>query len=188
MTYRWTTKDLDDLETFYREEVAPEMREEGLAPEREQPPYAWMTEHGFSEFIKSLRRDHDLTPTEFYDRLNVGAEDEDDYWKIEHGSSRAVLNEYIDELLNRRGHPETTVMPVRSRLILLPRFSREAFRGRFRVLQRESLRSVCAVSAVVGSHAGSMVKRVQSVTSSPIRQSKPTDCTAFQGNRATRSD
>ena len=116
MTYRWTTKDLDDLEAFYWEEVAPAMRKDDLDPEQEQPPYAWMTKHGFSGFINSLQRDHDLTPTEFYDRLDVGAEDNEDYWGLDHDPTRTVLDEYVDELLDRRGHPETTVMPVRSRL------------------------------------------------------------------------
>ena len=116
MTYRWTTRDLEDLEAFYWEEVAPAMREDGLNPECEQPPYVWMTEHGFSGLVKALRRDHDLTPTEFYDQLNVGAEDDEDYWGLNHDLTRAVLDEYVDELLDRRGHPETTAMPVRSRL------------------------------------------------------------------------
>jgi integrase len=116
MTYRWTTKDLDDLEAFYWEEVAPVMREEDLDPKRERPPYAWMTERGFSGFIKALQRDHDLTSTEFYDRLNIGTEGEDDYWKLGHGSTRSILDKYVNELLDRRGHPETTVMPIRSRL------------------------------------------------------------------------
>jgi hypothetical protein len=61
MTYRWTTKDLDDLEAFYRNEVAPTMREDDLDPETDRPSYEWMTEHGFSGCIKALRRDHDLT-------------------------------------------------------------------------------------------------------------------------------
>jgi integrase len=116
MTYRWTTKDLDDLKAFYWQEVAPAMHEDDLDPERDQPPYAWMAEHGFSGLIKALRRDHDLTPTEFYERLDVGSEDGDDYWELNHDPTRSVLGEYVNELLNRRGHPETTVMPIRSRL------------------------------------------------------------------------
>jgi integrase len=116
MTYRWTTKDLDDLEAFYWSEVAPVMREDGLDPEADHPSYEWMTEHGFSGFIKALRRDHDLTPTEFYERLDVGSDDGDGYWELDHNSTRSILDDYIDELLTRRGHPETTVMPIRSRL------------------------------------------------------------------------
>ena len=116
MTYHWTTKDLDDLEAFYWEEVVPVMREDGLDPECDRPPYTWMTEHGFSGFIKALRRDHGLPPTRFYDRLGIGAEGKEDYWRLNHDPTRSVLNEYVNELLNRRGHPETTVMPIRSRL------------------------------------------------------------------------
>jgi integrase len=116
MSYRWTTKDLDDLQAFYWTEVAPVMREDDLDPEADRPPYTWMTKHGFSGFIKALRRDHDLTPTEFYDQLDVGRDSGDDYWELDHDSTRSILDDYVDELLDRRGHPETTVMPIRSRL------------------------------------------------------------------------
>lgn len=116
MSQRWTTKDLDDLEAFYWNGVAPEMREDDLDPEADRPPYTWMTKHGFSGLIKALRRDHDLTPTEFYDRLDVGRDNAGDYWELDNDSTRSILDDYVDELLDRRGHPETTVMPIRSRL------------------------------------------------------------------------
>src|SRR5699024_476370 len=109
MSYRWTTKNLDDLEAFYWNEVATTMREEDFDPEADRPPYEWMTEHGFSGLIKALRRDHDLTPTEFYDRLDIGSDNGHDYWELDHDSTRSILDEYVDELLDRRGHPETTV-------------------------------------------------------------------------------
>jgi integrase len=116
MSHRWTTKDLNDLEAFYWEEVAPPMREDGFDPEADRPSYEWMTKHGFSGLIKTLRRDHDLTPTEFYERLDVGSDDGDGYWELDHNPTRSILDDYIDELLTRRGHPETTAMPIRSRL------------------------------------------------------------------------
>jgi integrase len=75
-----------------------------------------MTDEIFTgQHIKALRRDHDLTPTEFYERLDVGSED-DDYWGLDHDLTRSIFDDYVDELLDRRGHPETTVMPIRSRL------------------------------------------------------------------------
>ena len=75
MTYRWTTNDLKDLEAFYQKEVAPAMRADGLNPECERPPYAWMTENGFSGLIKALWRDHDLTLEREFERevVIVGA-------------------------------------------------------------------------------------------------------------------
>jgi integrase len=116
MSYRWTTKDLDDLEAFYWNKVAPVMREDDLDPEADRPPYEWMAKQGFSGLIKALRRDHDLTPTQFYDRLDIGRDDGGDYWKLNHNPTRSILDDYVDELLDRRGHPATTVMPIRSRL------------------------------------------------------------------------
>jgi integrase len=112
---RWTTKDLADLVDFYWDELAPAMRADGYDPEREHPPYSWVVERGFSGFITCLRRDHDLTPGEFYES-EVGVRDRDDYWRIDHGPTRTALERYVHELRERRGHPETTVVPIRSRL------------------------------------------------------------------------
>lgn len=117
MSHQWTTKDLDALERFYDDDVTATMQADGLSPSSETPTYSWMVENGFSGFIKALRRDHDLTPTEFYTRIGAGdADEENEYWGVGHDLVRDILDSYIDELLNRRGHPETTVYPLRSRL------------------------------------------------------------------------
>jgi hypothetical protein len=69
MTYRWTTKDLDDLEAFYWTEIAPVMQEDDLDPEADRPPHGWMTEHGFSGVTSSLPY---RSPTHRGERLRVG--------------------------------------------------------------------------------------------------------------------
>ena len=112
---RWSTKDRSDLVDFYWDEIAPAMRADGFDPEREHPPYSWIVERGYSGLVTCLRRDHDLTPAEFYESV-VGIEKREDYWGIDHEPTRTALDRYVRELRDRRGHPETTVAPVRSRL------------------------------------------------------------------------
>jgi len=73
-------------------------------------------------------------------------------------------------------------------LILLPWFSKEAYHGRFPVLQRKPLRSICAVSAVLGAPVGLSVKHVQAAVSPRARQPKPADSTAISRNNATPSN
>lgn len=112
----WTTKSLQDLEHLYWTEMATKLRADGFDPLDEQPPYEWLVENGYSGLIRALRRDHDLTPTEFYvDVLGIEPDD-DPYWPIKHEEMIGALEAYLDELRNRRDHPETTVGTIRSRL------------------------------------------------------------------------
>lgn len=52
------------------------MEDDGRDPELKQPLYAWVCDQGFGGFIKALRQDHNLTPTEFYDRIEIGSEED----------------------------------------------------------------------------------------------------------------
>lgn len=114
--YRWTDKDEDDLETFYWQEIAVEMRADGLDPATETPPYQWLVEHGYSGFIDYLKREFDATPGEFYENCDLPPEATDGYWGLGHDPTRTALESYVEELGRRRDHPETTVAPIRSRL------------------------------------------------------------------------
>ena len=114
--YRWIDKDEDDLETFYWQEIAVEMRADGLEPATETSPYQWLVEHGYSGFIDYLKREFDSTLGEFYEDRDLPPEATDDYWGLDHDPTRTALESYVEELGRRRDHPETTVAPIRSRL------------------------------------------------------------------------
>lgn len=114
--------DLDDFETFYREEIAPALRDDpeiDADPERETPTYAWL-KRNYSGFVERLRRDHDLSPGDFYDAVDLppSEEDRDDEsdWGIDHEPTVRALEDYLEELERDRGRAETTVGPRRSRL------------------------------------------------------------------------
>lgn len=115
--YRWTDKSLDDLEEFYWREIAPSLRRDGFDPSTDRPPYQWMREQGFGGFIEALRRDHGLTPTQFYDHIDVGDEP-GEYWGFVNDKvTRDLLEEWIEsELLDRKERPQTGVRSIRSRL------------------------------------------------------------------------
>lgn len=111
---------LDDFETFYYEEIAPSLRADpdvGTDPDRETPTYAWL-KNNFSGFVERLRRDHDLSPGDFYDAVGLppNPDDTDDAWRICHESTTRGLEDYLEELERDRGRAATTVGPRRSRL------------------------------------------------------------------------
>jgi len=111
---------LDDFETFYREEIVPALRADAdvdADPDRETPTYAWIKEN-FSGFVERLRRDHDLSPGEFYEEVGLPPDpaEADPEWGIDHDPTIRGLEDYLEELERDRGRAETTVGPRRSRL------------------------------------------------------------------------
>lgn len=115
-----TFEDLAEFAAFYREEIRPAIETDAdlaIDPERETPPYRWLKAN-YSGFVERLRRDHDLSPGEFYDAVGLPPESEDDEgpWGIDHEPTVAALEDYLEELAQDRGRAETTVGPRRSRL------------------------------------------------------------------------
>lgn len=114
-------ENLDEFEAFYREEIVPAIDADpdiDIDPQRETPTYRWLKTH-YSGFVERLRRDHDCSPGEFYDAVDLppaGADDDDTPWGICHEATTAVLDEYVDELQHDRGRAATTVGPRQSRL------------------------------------------------------------------------
>ncbi|NHN61613.1 MULTISPECIES: tyrosine-type recombinase/integrase [Halorussus] len=112
---------LDDFERFYREEIAPALRDDPDAdvdPDRETPTYAWL-KRNYSGFVERLRRDYDLSPGDFYDAVGLppsGDDDDEGDWGIDHEPTAQALDDYLEELERDRGRAETTVGPRRSRL------------------------------------------------------------------------
>ena len=116
--YRWSEKSLEELEEFYWDEIATEMRHNGLVPDEEWPRYRWLVDHGFSGLDYALREHHDLTLREFFvDVVGVAEPNRstDDYdWDIEHAATIRALEGYLrdgrwknlaDETLStRRSH------------------------------------------------------------------------------------
>lgn len=112
--------DLDDFGTFYREEIAPALRGDpdiDTDPDRETPTYVWLKSN-FSGFVERLRRDHDLSPGEFYDAVDLppDPDETDNGWGIGHEPTIQGLEDYLEELERDRGRAKTTVGPRRSRL------------------------------------------------------------------------
>jgi len=114
--YRWSGKDLDDLEQFHYDEIQPAMAADGLETD-EPPAYTWLAQNGFSGFIDYLKREHGLTVGDFYDDYGPDApEDTASFGFIDHDRTRTLLNEYLYELEHDRNRAETTVKTRRSRL------------------------------------------------------------------------
>lgn len=97
---RWSHKSLDDLERFYWDEIAPELRREGRTPDEEYPSYRWLVEHGYSGLQKALRRDHDRTLPEFFeDDIGIPGDDSDGYdWGIDNERTIQALEGYLNDV------------------------------------------------------------------------------------------
>ncbi|WP_321113147.1 integrase [Halorussus salinisoli] len=115
-TTRYATMDRDDCETFYQDEIAPEMRAADLDPDRETPSYAWLNRK-FPGFVKHLKRSFDLSPGDFYDECGMPPEQDGDgapFAFVGHGATREAIEEYLAELSDRRGRAAATVSTRRS--------------------------------------------------------------------------
>lgn len=111
---------LDDFETFYHEEIVPALRADSdidADPVSETPTYTWLKAN-YSGFVERLRRDHDLSPGQFYDVVGLppNTNGENDSWEICHEPTIRGLEDYLEELDRDRGRAATTVGPRRSRL------------------------------------------------------------------------
>ena len=78
--------------------------------------YAWLRRN-FSGFVERLRRDHDLSPGDFYDAVSLppNPDEADDAWGICYEPTIRGLEDYPEELEPDRGRAATTVGPRRSR-------------------------------------------------------------------------
>lgn len=113
---RWSTKDLDDLEGLYWDEIAPAMYADGLDPETEPPTYQWLADNGYRGLEYALREHHDYTVQSFFtEHVGIG-ETPGFEWEISHEPTLNELTAYIEHLKTRKQRQESTVNTIRSRL------------------------------------------------------------------------
>lgn len=113
---RYSTMEFEDCEVFYREVVQPRMRTDGLDPDTESPPYAWMSEH-YRGFIAHLSRNFDRSLGDFYDDIGVPPEpevEEGPFAFVEDSPTRVALEAYLEELHDRQRRATSTIDTRRS--------------------------------------------------------------------------
>lgn len=113
---------IDDLSQFYTSEIVDAIRSDtdlNIDPTRETPPYRWLKSN-YSGFVERLRREHNLSPGEFYDATDLPPDLPNNSsswaWELDHDLTTTVLDEYITELEYDRGRASSTVQSRRSRL------------------------------------------------------------------------
>ncbi|NLV07996.1 tyrosine-type recombinase/integrase [Haloarcula rubripromontorii] len=111
---RYSTMDLTDCKSFYRETVVPAMKDDGLNPTVETPTYAWLNRQ-FPGFVKHLQRRFDLSPGQFYDEIGVPeAPIESGSFEFLADNTQQAVEEYLAELSTRRGRADATIDTRRS--------------------------------------------------------------------------
>lgn len=110
-----------EFEQFYRDEIMPAIRVDDsidVDPRTDTPPYRWL-KGNFSGFVERLRRDHDLSPGQFYTEAGLPPKSSDadgTSWGLDHDPTAMALQGYIDELDLDRGRAASTIESRRSRL------------------------------------------------------------------------
>ena len=124
-SYTWRSKSLDELAEFYREEIRPAMREDGLNPEVEYPSYEWLADSGFRGLEDGLRESHGMTLVEFFTSelgysLEGSAEAEGGDtgydWGFDHGPTIREMERYLRRQKSRKSRAESTLRSKRARL------------------------------------------------------------------------
>jgi site-specific recombinase XerD len=108
--------DRDDCEQFYWDEIAPAMRGGGLDPDHETPTYRWLNSN-YPGFVKHLKRRFDLSPSGFYDEYGIPPQSnttDSPFAFVDHEPTRKAIEDYLEELADRRGRAESTVSTRRS--------------------------------------------------------------------------
>lgn len=135
--YNWSRKSLDELEKFYWNTIAVDMRRAGLNPDTNPPSYEWLVEHGYSGLAYTLREHHDLTLREFFvDVAGVEAGSSDGYpWGIDAETTIREVESYLSTLERRKGLKETTIESKQTRLATYARVYAE-LHGQANLIER----------------------------------------------------
>lgn len=92
---------LDELEERYWNDVAPDLRADGMDPEEDRPTYRWLSENGHRDLIYALREYHGLSFGDFWTQtLGVTAGEDGYNWSIEHEETLNEVESYISQKVN----------------------------------------------------------------------------------------
>ncbi len=108
--------DRDDCEQFYWSEIASEMQADDLDPDYETPSYRWLNS-AYPGFVKHLKRRFDWSPGDFYAEYGIPPQQNADkslFAFVDHAPTRDAIEDYLEELADRRGRAESTVSTRRS--------------------------------------------------------------------------
>jgi len=119
---RWTSCSLEDFTDLYWNEIAPCLEEEGIDPTSEKPTHQWFRDHEARSFLAALRRHHDRSFGEFWNKdLGLGDDDESYAWATEDEETIGALNQFLDRRKSRYSLSTSSVNTLRTRLNLYVR-------------------------------------------------------------------
>lgn len=116
----WSRMDLEELEQFYWDRIAPARERAGYDSTTERPSYSWLAEHGYSGLAYTLREHHDRTVKEFFvDVVELDPDEETFEWGIDAEETLEWLEQFVETRLRRVDEGKrtrSTVLTKRSRL------------------------------------------------------------------------
>ncbi len=116
--FRWTSLDEDELPKAYWEYVAPILQQNGYDPQTDKPTHQWLRENGFRSLLYTLRENHDMTFSTFWeDVLGLETAHTQGYeWGIDHEETITLLEQYLDSITDRGELADRTADTLRYRL------------------------------------------------------------------------
>ncbi|RZV06328.1 site-specific recombinase XerD [Natrinema hispanicum] len=122
---RWSHKSLDELRTFWNNEIEPDLRRDGVDLS-DRPSYQDLLETGYGGLQDALREQHDMTLAEFLRSAGYFEDDSEGYqWGIDDETAIDELKSYIRTLSRRRNLADSTIETKRSRLAAYARLYRD---------------------------------------------------------------
>jgi len=124
---RWTSCSLEDFTDLYWNEIAPCLEGEGIDPMSEKPTHQWFRDRAARSFLAALRRHHDRSFGEFWNKdLGLGDDDEGYAWATADEETIDALEQFLDRRKSRYGLSTSSVNTLRTRLNLYVYAYREA--------------------------------------------------------------
>ena len=122
---RWSHKSLDELRTFWNNEIEPDLQRDGVDLS-DRPTYQDLLETGYGGLQDALREQHDMTLAEFLRSVGYFEDDSKGYeWGIDDETAIDELKSYIRTLSRRRNLADSTIETKRSRLAAYARLYRD---------------------------------------------------------------
>ncbi|THE63128.1 site-specific integrase [Salinadaptatus halalkaliphilus] len=124
---RWTSCSLEDFADLYWDEIAPCLETEGFDPTSEKPTHQWFQNHDARSFLAALRRHHDRSFGEFWNKdLGLGDNKEGYTWATTDEATIDALEQFLNRRKSRYSLASSSIEAMRTRLNLYVRAYQEA--------------------------------------------------------------
>ena len=113
----WTLLNLEEFVEAYWTVVAPKLEADGLDPQLEKPTHSWLREHDLRPLLYSLRKHHEKTFAQFWNKeLGLEQTKRDYDWATDDARTIDALESFLTSRRERKQLAESSIDTLRYRL------------------------------------------------------------------------